>query len=153
MKTKALDIKITTTEHSRIDELDPQNIQFGKKYADHMLIAHYEDGHWLQPEIKPFQNLSFSPATTFIHYGQAIFEGIKAYRDINGDVVIFRPYDNWKRMNVSANRMDMPDIPEDMFMDGLHELLTLDNAWVPSPEFTSLYIRPYMIATDEFIGV
>ena len=153
MKTKALDIKITKTEHSRIDELDPQNIQFGKKYADHMLIAHYEDGHWLQPEIKPFQNLSFSPATTFIHYGQAIFEGIKAYRDINGDVVIFRPYDNWKRMNVSANRMDMPDIPEDMFMDGLHELLTLDNAWVPSPEFTSLYIRPYMIATDEFIGV
>src|SRR5665213_2053496 len=102
MKTTALDIKITKTTQSRINELDPQNIQFGKKYADHMLIANYENGQWLQPEIMPFHNFSFSPATTFIHYGQAIFEGIKAYKDKDKNPVIFRPFNNWERMNVSA---------------------------------------------------
>jgi branched-chain amino acid aminotransferase len=118
-----------------------------------MLVAHYENGEWGQPEIIPFDNLSLSPATTFFHYGQAIFEGVKAYKDEKGNPVIFRPYDNWKRMNRSANRMAMPDVPEDIFVDGMKALVDLDRDWIPSADGTSLYIRPFMIATDEFIGV
>jgi branched-chain amino acid aminotransferase len=153
MNTLTSEISITRTPKSRIHELDPDNIQFGKKYADHMLQAFYEDGGWQRTEIIPFQNLSLSPATSFIHYGQAIFEGVKAYKDQDGNPVIFRPHDNWKRMNESAARMDMPEIPEEIFMEGMRQLIELDKAWVPSGEATSLYIRPYMVATDEFIGV
>jgi len=131
----------------------PDSIKFGKTYANHMLVAHYEKGQWGEAEIIPFQNLSLSPATSFIHYGQAIFEGIKAYRNKDGNPVIFRPRDNWKRMNQSAMRMDMPEIPETIFMDGMKLLIDFDRSWIPSYESTSLYIRPFMIATDEFIGV
>jgi len=153
MEKTALKIHITQVEKSRINELDPDNIQFGKKYSDHMLIANYEDGEWQEPEIMPFQNFSLSPATTFIHYGQAIFEGVKAYREKDGNPVIFRPIDNWKRMNKSAVRMDMPEIPEEIFIEGMRQLVALDCKWVPTTDRTSLYIRPFMIATDEFIGV
>lgn len=146
-------LKITKASESRIKQLDPANIQFGKLYSDHMLIAHYENGAWGQPEIMPFQNLSLSPATTFIHYGQAIFEGVKAYKDPQGNPLIFRPRDNWKRMNLSAERMAMPQIPEEMFMEGMRELISLDRDWVPAGEGASLYIRPFMFAVDEFIGV
>jgi branched-chain amino acid aminotransferase len=93
------------------------------------------------------------PATTFIHYGQSIFEGIKAYKNEQGEALIFRPHDNWKRFNVSAERMGMPAVPEDLFMEGLKELIALDSNWIPSEDGTSLYIRPFMFATDEFIGV
>ena len=133
--------------------MNPSNIQFGKVYSDHMLVAYYENGAWQQPEIMPYDNLSLSPATTFFHYGQAIFEGIKAYKDADGNPVIFRPRDNWKRMNRSAERMAMPDVPEDLFIDGIRTLVDIDRDWVPSSEDTSLYIRPFMVAVDEFIGV
>ncbi|HTN44740.1 MAG TPA: branched-chain amino acid aminotransferase [Flavipsychrobacter sp.] len=146
-------IKIQKTDSSRIDQLHPENIQFGKLYSDHMYIVHYENGEWQQPEIMPYGNLSLSPATTFFHYGQAIFEGVKAYKDVNGAITIFRPHDNWKRMNVSAERMGMPDVPEELFIEGMRTLIDLDKQWVPNGEGTSLYIRPFMIATDEFIGV
>jgi branched-chain amino acid aminotransferase len=118
-----------------------------------MLIAYYENGAWKQPEIMPYGNLSLSPATTFMHYGQAIFEGIKAYKDPNGNPLIFRPYDNWKRMNRSAHRMAMPDVPMDIFVEGIKTLVELDRNWIPTGEDTSLYIRPFMFAIDEFIGV
>ncbi|HLO71127.1 MAG TPA: branched-chain amino acid aminotransferase [Flavipsychrobacter sp.] len=140
-------------EKSRIQELDLNNIQFGKLYADHMLVAHYENGEWKQPEIVPFDSLQLSPATTFMHYGQAIFEGVKAYKNQEGEPVIFRPYDNWKRMNRSAERMGMPAVPEEIFVDGMRALVSLDKDWIPTEEGTSLYLRPFMIATDEFIGV
>lgn len=153
MGVSTLDIKITKVQKSRIQQLDPSNVQFGKLYSDHMLVVHYENGEWKQPEIVPFQNLSLSPATTFIHYGQAIFEGVKAYKDPQGNPIIFRPYDNWKRMNRSAERMAMPDIPSEIFVEGMKALVELDKDWVPSGEGTSLYIRPFMFATDEFIGV
>lgn len=146
-------LKISKTNESRIAQLNPENIQFGKLYADHMLVAHYENGAWGQPEIMPYGKLSLSPATTFIHYGQAIFEGVKAYKDPNGEPMIFRPRDNWKRLNLSATRMGMPEVPEEIFMDGLKELIRLDQDWIPQGEGTSLYIRPFMFATDEFIGV
>lgn len=153
MSVSTMDIHVQKVEKSRINQLDPNNIQFGKLYADHMLIANYEDGEWKQPEIVPFGNLSLSPATTFMHYGQAIFEGVKAYKDADGNAVIFRPQDNWKRMNRSAHRMGMPDVPEELFIEGMRQLVKLDKNWIPTGEGTSLYIRPFMIATDEFIGV
>lgn len=153
MSVSTLDIQVSKTTRSRINELNPANIQFGKQYSDHMLVAYYEDGAWKQPEIVPFDKLSFSPATTFLHYGQAIFEGVKAYKDPNGNPIIFRPYDNWKRMNRSAERMAMPAVPEDIFVEGMRRLVEIDKDWVPSSEGTSLYIRPFMLAIDEFIGV
>lgn len=153
MSVSTLDIKVSKVEKSRIAQVDPANIQFGKLYSDHMLIVHYENGAWQQPEIVPYGNLSLSPATTFFHYGQAIFEGVKAYKDPQGNPMIFRPQDNWKRMNRSAVRMAMPEIPEDIFVEGMRALVDLDRDWVPTSEGTSLYIRPFMVATDEFIGV
>ncbi len=153
MGVSSMDISINKVEKSRLSEVDFADIQFGKIYSDHMLIAYYENGAWLKPEIVPFHNLSLSPATTFIHYGQAIFEGIKAYKDADGNPLIFRPRDNWKRMNTSAHRMAMPDVPEDIFIEGMRQLINLDRDWIPSSPDTALYIRPFMFATDEFIGV
>jgi len=153
MSVMELDIKINKTANSRIKELDQNNIQFGKLYSDHMLVAYYEDGAWGTPEIKPYANLSLSPATTFMHYGQAIFEGVKAYKDAEGNARIFRPQDNWKRMNRSAKRMAMPDVPEEIFVEGMRKLIEIDADWVPSTAGSSLYIRPFMIAIDEFVGV
>ncbi len=153
MDVSSMNINIRKTENSRLGEVDFSNIQFGKIYSDHMLIATYENGKWNQPEIRPFHNLSLSPATTFIHYGQAIFEGIKAYKDADGNPLIFRPHDNWRRMNRSAERMAMPAINEDIFIGGLKELVSLDRDWIPTAADTALYLRPFMFATDEFIGV
>ena len=153
MSVSTSEFPVTKVTRSRISEVDPSNIQFGKIYSDHMLVAHYENGEWKQPEIMPFSNLSLSPATTFIHYGQAIFEGIKAYKDPQGNPIIFRPHDNWKRMNRSAERMALPAVPEEIFIDGIRQLVSLDRAWIPTSEDTSLYIRPFMFAVDEFIGV
>jgi branched-chain amino acid aminotransferase len=153
MSVSTIDIAVKKTTDSRIGQLDPANIQFGKIYSDHMLVAYYEDGEWKQPEIVPFANLSLSPATTFIHYGQAIFEGIKAYKDANGNPLVFRPHDNWKRMNRSAERMALPAVPVDLFVEGIRKLVDIDRDWIPTSEDTSLYIRPFMFAIDEFIGV
>jgi len=153
MSVSTTEFVVKKVEQSRINEVDLTNVQFGKNYSDHMLIAYYENGAWKQPEIMPYSNLSLSPATTFMHYGQAIFEGIKAYKDPNGKPLIFRPYDNWKRMNRSAHRMAMPDVPMDIFVDGIKTLVELDSNWIPTGEDTSLYIRPFMFAIDEFIGV
>ncbi len=153
MGVSSTNISIKKTEKSRLDQVDFSDIQFGKIYSDHMLICCYENGAWLQPEIVPFANLSLSPATTFIHYGQAIFEGIKAYKDAAGNPLIFRPRDNWARMNRSAERMAMPAVPEEIFVNGLQALVDLDRDWIPTAPDTALYLRPFMIATDEFIGV
>ena len=153
MSVSSLDISIKKVEKSRISEIDPANIQFGKHYSDHMLVAYYENGAWGKPKIIPFDDLKLSPATTFMHYGQAIFEGVKAYKDPQGNPIIFRPNDNWKRMNRSAERMAMPDLPRELFVDGMRELVNLDRDWVPTGDDTSLYIRPFMLAIDEFIGV
>jgi branched-chain amino acid aminotransferase len=153
IQEKNMNLKVKKSENSRIGQMDPEHIQFGKLYSDHMFIAQYENGAWKQPSIVPFSNLSLSPATTFFHYGQAIFEGVKAYKDPNGNPIIFRPYDNWKRMNRSAERMAMPAVPEEFFVEGIRSLVDLDRDWIPTAEGTSLYIRPFMVATDEFIGV
>ena len=148
-----LQIAVTKTRNSRVSNLDYNNIQFAREYSDHMLSADFKDGQWKDIKIEPYGNLSLSPANPAIHYGQSIFEGLKAYKHADGKVSVFRPKANYDRMNVSAKRMVMPHIPEEIFMDGLTELLKLDQKWVPDVDGTSLYIRPFMFATDEFIGV
>ncbi|MBB6612250.1 branched-chain amino acid aminotransferase [Pontibacter sp. Tf4] len=153
MSTDTLTIATQPVATSRISELDFNNIQFGKIFSDHMLVADFIDGAWQTPQIVPYGNMSLSPATSAIHYGQAIFEGMKAYRSVDGDILLFRPYDNYKRLNISAERMCIPQLPEDIFMQGLEQLLRLDAAWVPPTEGSALYIRPFMFATDDFIGV
>jgi branched-chain amino acid aminotransferase len=148
-----MNIATQKVEDSRVNELDPKDIKFGKIYSDHMLVAKYSNGAWHKAEILPYGDVAMSPATTVLHYGQAIFEGVKAYKNINGEVNIFRPEENWKRFNRSAERMGMPEIPQDIFLEGMRELIALDKNWVPDSEGCSLYIRPFMIGTDAFIGV
>ncbi|NCX96469.1 MAG: branched-chain amino acid aminotransferase [Chitinophagia bacterium] len=153
MPVLSFPLSVQATTASRLSEINFSDIQFGKNYSDHMLVAHYENGAWQEASIVPFAPLSLSPATTFMHYGQAIFEGVKAYKDPQGNPLIFRPVENWKRFNRSAHRMAMPDVPEDLFIEGMRALVNLDKDWIPTATDTSLYIRPFMVAVDEFIGV
>jgi len=146
-------IKIQKIAKSRVGEYDVNNVPFGKVFSDHMFVAEYKDGKWHQGAIMPYQDVPMSLALSALHYGQAIFEGMKAYKTSSGEINLFRPLDNFKRLNISAVRMAMPEVPEEVFMGGLNELLKLDKAWVPDSETGSLYIRPFMIATDEAIGV
>ncbi len=118
-----------------------------------MLEVDYEDGEWKTPEIKPYQPLLIAPSLAALHYGQSIFEGIKAYKNPKGEANVFRPHDNFKRFNISAERMQMPQVPEDIFIEGLRLLIELDKNWIPNQEDHSLYIRPFMFSTDEMIGV
>lgn len=148
-----IDIKIEKVGESRLAEVDFNNIKFGRQYADHMFIADYDGKDWQNFKIVPYQNISLSPANPTIHYGQSVFEGLKAYKDENNEVLIFRPEMNFQRLNISAKRLMMPEIPEEIFMDGMHELVSLDKNWVPGIEGTSLYIRPFMFAMDEYIGI
>ena len=148
-----LDITIDQTEKSRINEVDFDNIPFGRVFSDHMFVADYKNGDWSNAHIMPYQPLELSPANSAIHYGQSIFEGMKAYRNDKGEILIFRPLDNFRRLNKSAERMCMAQLPEDVFMNGLTELLRLDNKWVPSKPNTALYIRPFMFAMDDYIGI
>ena len=147
------EIKITRVAQSSIDQLDVDNIPFAKIYSDHMFQADYKDGQWTNPRIGPYAPLSLSPATSAIHYGISIFEGMKAYKNGRSEVLLFRPEANAKRLNISAERMCIPEIPESLFMEALTQLVRLDSQWVPDRPGTSLYLRPCVFATDEYIGV
>lgn len=153
MLTDSVPIRIEQTQKSRLSEVDVNEVPFGKVFTDHMFIADYKDGQWTNFRIIPYQPVLMSYAMSALHYGQAIFEGLKAYRQDDGKVVIFRPMDNWVRLNKSAVRMAMPEISKEIFMNGLLQMLQLDKNWVPTSENGSLYIRPFMIATEEAIGV
>lgn len=146
-------IAVQKTAKSRISEVDFENIPFGKVYSDHMFLADYKNKQWGNFRVLPYGYMPISPATPAIHYGQSIFEGLKAYRNDNDEALVFRPLANWKRMNVSAERMCMPGIPEELFMEGMNVLLELDRAWIPRTSGSSLYIRPFMFAADEYIGI
>jgi branched-chain amino acid aminotransferase len=148
-----LDIQVTKAAQRKINEIDFNNLPFGKYFTDHMLEVDYADGEWKGVKIRPYQPLTISPALAAIHYGQSIFEGIKAYKDREGRPFIFRPYDNFRRFNISAERMQMPAVPEDIFIEGMRRLVDLDRDWIPMKSDYSLYIRPFMFATDEVIGV
>jgi branched-chain amino acid aminotransferase len=118
-----------------------------------MFMADYKDGNWSNLRIVPYGPMTVSPATPAIHYGQSIFEGLKAYKAEGGKALVFRPLDNWKRLNISAERMCMPTLPEEIFMEGMNMLIDMDRKWIPGAEGSSLYIRPFMFSADEYIGI
>ncbi|MEO7530300.1 MAG: branched-chain amino acid aminotransferase [Sediminibacterium sp.] len=149
----AAGINITKVETSKLNEISLENLPFGRYFTDHMLEADYEDGEWKNVEIKPYQPLLLEPSLAALHYGQAIFEGIKAYKDAEGNAAIFRPFDNFKRFNISAERMNMPVVPEEIFMEGMRALIELEKNWIPTLPDHSLYIRPFMFSSDPVIGV
>jgi|NOAtaT_6_FD_contig_31_2985802_length_2586_multi_5_in_0_out_0_2 branched-chain amino acid aminotransferase len=140
-------------EQSRLGEVDINNAPFGKVFSDHMYMVDYEDGKWKNAQILPYGKITVSPSMSALHYGQSIFEGLKAYKNSAGDPLLFRPWENYKRMNASAHRMCMPEIPKEIFAEGLRELISLDRDWIPTKEGTALYIRPFYFATDEYVGI
>lgn len=146
-------IKITKRKDSRLSEVDFNNIPFGRVFSDHMFVVDYEDGDWADARIIPFGPFSIHPAAMALHYGQAIFEGMKASKAKDGTPLLLRPEMHARRINASARRMCMAEIPEDLFVEALHQLIGMDNAWIPPQQGSALYIRPYMFANDEFIGV
>jgi branched-chain amino acid aminotransferase len=146
-------IPITRASQSRLTEALRENSEFGATFSDHMFVADWEAGSWKQPQIVPFGPISFSPALTPFHYGQAIFEGFKAHRTPNGDVALFRPRENFGRLNRSAVRLAMPEIPEPLFLDGVSELVRLDRDWIPHREGGALYVRPTYFGIDNTLLV
>jgi branched-chain amino acid aminotransferase len=146
-------IPVSRASQSRLTETLRENSEFGATFSDHMLVADWEAGTWQQPEIVPFGPMSISPALTPFHYGQAIFEGFKAHRTANGGVALFRPRENFVRLNRSAARLAMPDIPESLFLDGVAELVRLDREWIPHREGGALYVRPVYFGVDDTLLV
>lgn len=144
---------VQQTKNSRLEETDFSHLPFGHVFSDHMLVAEYADGAWRDVNIMPFGPIPMTPANLTLHYGQSIFEGIKAYRNQEGKVAVFRPDKNFERFLKSAKRMAMPSVPREIFLDGIMQLVSLDKDWVPSQEGSSLYIRPVMFAADDLIGV
>lgn len=140
------EIEIVRATSSKINEIDFENLAFGNIFTDHMLMCDFKDGQWQKPTIKPYEPFLLDPSAKVFHYGQAIFEGMKAYKDDSDDVWLFRPEENFKRFNASAKRMAMPEVPEDIFLGGLHEILKIEKEWVRKGKGNSLYIRPFMIA-------
>lgn len=142
-------IKITRTQQSKINTIDFKNLGFGSEFSDHMLVCDYKNGAWGTPEIVPYQAISLMPSSKIFHYGQSIFEGMKAYKDSDKKTWLFRPDENFKRFNISAKRLAIPELPEAVFMDGLKALLKVDDQWIPTQDGSSLYIRPIIFATGE----
>jgi branched-chain amino acid aminotransferase len=148
-----MSVQITPTQHSRRHEVDFDHLVFGEIFSDHMLDVVYEHGVWGTPRIVPFGPFAVSPAMAVFHYGQAVFEGLKAFRGVDNQVYLFRPDKNFARLNQSCRRLGIPEVSHDLFMEGLTELVKLDQAWVPTQRGTSLYIRPFVIAAEDFLGV
>ncbi|MEL7122323.1 MAG: branched-chain amino acid aminotransferase [Bacteroidota bacterium] len=146
-------INIQKVDKSRLSEVDFNNLAFGRVFSDHMFVVDYEDGEWINPSIVPFDKFPIHPAAMALHYGQAIFEGMKASKSVNGEPLLYRPEKHAERINASARRMSMAEIPADLFLEALHLLVGLDQAWIPPQEGSALYLRPFMFANDEFIGV
>lgn len=146
-------LKTTLVEKSRRPEVDFNNLPFGRVFSDHMFMAEFRDGRWGDFSISPYRALEFSPALLALHYGQTIFEGLKAYRNELGEVLMFRPKDNFARLVRSANRMCLAEMPVDIAFEALRKLLLVDSQWVPNTPDASLYIRPFMFASEQFIGV
>jgi branched-chain amino acid aminotransferase len=142
-------IEIQRIKESKIASVDFDNLPFGSVYSDHMLECDFINGEWQTPVIKPYSPITLDPSAKIFHYGQSIFEGMKAYKDADENVMLFRPTDNCKRLNKSAERLVIPQIPEEVFMAGLKKLLEVDSDWIPRKEGSSLYIRPFMFATGK----
>ena len=146
-------IKINKVAQSQASEVDFHNIVMGTRFTDHMFICDYENGTWNNPRIEPLALIPTHPAAMALHYGQAIFEGMKATLGKDGTALLFRPDENAKRMNFSANRMGMPEFPEDLFVEALKQFTALEKEWIPTQEGSALYLRPFMYADEAFIGM
>ncbi|WP_242206591.1 branched-chain amino acid aminotransferase [Aestuariivivens insulae] len=147
MNTTTNAIEVIKTKASKINEVDFDNLKFGSVFSDHMLVCDYKDGKWEAPKVVPYQNISLDPSAKIFHYGQSVFEGMKAYKDSEGKVWLFRPLDNFNRLNISSKRLAIPELPEAYFMEGLKTLLKVDSDWIPENEGSSLYIRPFVFAS------
>ena len=144
-------MKIVKTSHSRLKSTDFSDLPFGRVFSDHMLICNYKDGGWQEPEILPYGPIPMNPGSQVLHYGQSIFEGMKAFKNSNNEVLFFRKDQNFNRLNKSAVRMSIPVIPKDIFMNGIYQLLALDSEWCISEEGYSLYIRPFIFASSDSV--
>lgn len=142
-------IEVTKSKTTKIHEVDFDNLSFGNVFSDHMLVSNYKKGAWETPKVVPYQAITLDPSAKIFHYGQSIFEGMKAYKDNNDDVFLFRPLDNCKRLNISAKRLAIPELPETYFMEGLKTLLEVDKDWIPTSKGSSLYIRPFIFASGK----
>ena len=140
------EIDIVPISSSKIDTVDFENLSFGNIFTDYMLACDFKEGQWQKAVIKPYEPFLLDPSAKVFHYGQAIFEGMKAYKDANDDIWLFRPEENFVRFNKSAIRMAMPEVPEEIFLGGLHEILKIEKDWVKKGKGNTLYIRPFMIA-------
>ncbi len=149
-----MDIKITKTTTPKAKPAPGQPLGFGKIFTDHMFVMNYTEGKgWHDARIVPYANLSLAPSAMVFHYGQEMFEGLKAYKGEDGSVYLFRPDMNAKRANNSNKRLVIPELPEEDFVDAIKAVVDVDRDWIPTDPGTSLYIRPFIIATDEFLGV
>ena len=145
-------MKINRVEKSRIDGVDFENLTFGKIFTDHMFISEYKNGEWSSGEIKPYENISISPSARVLHYGQAIFEGMKCFKSERDELFLFRPEENFKRFNKSSVRLAIPEIDQNIFFNGLKELLMIDSEWVKKGIGNALYIRPFVFASEPSIN-
>ena len=145
-------LKITPVKESKISSVDFSNLAFGTVFTDHMFICDYKNGAWQTPEIKPYGPMQMDPSAKVFHYGQAVFEGMKAYKDGQGKIWMFRPDENYRRINRSAERLAIPAFPEEYFFDGLNQLLNLEKDWIKTGIENSLYIRPFVIATENGVS-
>jgi branched-chain amino acid aminotransferase len=148
-----MNIQINKTPVSRVNEVDFEKLVFGKHFSDHMYMVDFVDGAWQQAQILPYGDMLIKPSLSALHHAQAIFEGMKVFKNKQGEIFFFRLYDNYHRMNRSAERMCMPRIPEDIFVEGLKQLVRLDKDWIPDEEGKALYVRPVYFSIDEVIGV
>ena len=149
-----MEIKVTKTTSPKEKPKKGEKLGFGKIFTDHMFIMNYTEGKgWHDARIVPYQDISLPPSAMVFHYGQEMFEGMKAYRGVDGNIYLFRPDMNAKRANNSSRRLCIPEIPEEYFVEAVKAVVDIDRDWVPSEEGTSLYIRPFVIATDAFLGV
>lgn len=146
-------IKITKVAQSKANEIDFYNIVMGTRFSDHMFVCDYQNGEWQNPRIEPLALIPTHPAAMALHYGQAIFEGMKATLGKDGTPLLFRPNENAKRLNFSANRMGMPLFPEDLFVEALKQFVDIEKKWIPTQEGSALYLRPFMYADEPFIGM
>jgi branched-chain amino acid aminotransferase len=153
MEIDIIQSSIQLTKNSRLPQVNWENLPFGRLFSDHMFCMDFNDGSWSDPKIIPYGDIKLSPANSALHYGQSCFEGMKAHRNIKGEVVLFRPYENAKRFNSSNNRMCIPKINESIFVNSILELIAIDKKWVPENLEHSLYIRPFIFATDPYIGI
>lgn len=147
------DIGVRKTTHSKLPEVDFSSLEFGKHISDHMLVCDYADGEWHAPHIVPFGNLVASPSMLALHYGQTVFEGMKAFRMEDGSINIFRMEKHYKRFVRSLERMCMAVVPKEIFVEGLSRLVELDQAWIPEQSGTALYLRPFAFASEAKFGL